>query len=84
MLDVLLPGTHMILLSGIQTMNKSTTHTRDHSVENRLGKIKKLALYCYFRCNLANRGFRKRMIEIWTEIGRFKVINQRLACLLSK
>ena len=39
MLTVLFPGTQIILLSGTQTMNKSTAHTRDHSVENGLGKI---------------------------------------------
>ena len=43
------------------------------------GEDNKLALYSYFRSNLAKRGCRKRMIEIWTEFGRFKVINQRLA-----
>ena len=38
----------------------------------------KLALYCYFRSNPTKRGYRKRMIEIWTEFVRFKMTNQRL------
>ena len=42
-------------------------------------KDNKLALYCYFRSNLAKRGYRRRMIEIWTEFDRFKATNQRLA-----
>ena len=41
--------------------------------------LKKLALYCYFRSNPAKRGYRKRMIEIWTKFGRFKARNQRFA-----
>ena len=61
-------------------MNKLTTHTRNHTIENEQGKIKKkLALYCYFRSNPAKRGYRKRMIEIWTEFGWFKITNQRFA-----
>ena len=43
------------------------------------GEDNKLAVYCYFRSNPAKRGYRKRMIEIWTEFGRFKATNQRLA-----
>ena len=35
----ILTGTQIIILSGTQKMNKSTTHTRDHSVENGQGKI---------------------------------------------
>ncbi len=34
MLAILFPGTQIILLSGTQTMNKSTTPTRDHCIEN--------------------------------------------------
>ena len=39
MVAVLVQGTQMILLSGTQTMNKTTTHIRNHSVENGRGKI---------------------------------------------
>ena len=38
-LAVLRPGTLIILLSRIQIMNKSTIHTRDHSVESELEQI---------------------------------------------
>ena len=76
MLLVLLPGTQTILLPSTQTMNKSSTQTRDHSVENGKGKIRKVALYCYFRRDPAKRGFRKRMIYIWTEFAWFKKNNQ--------
>ena len=38
----------------------------------------KLSLCCYFRSNPAKRGYRKRMIAIWTEFSRFKATNQRL------
>ena len=41
MLATLLPGSQMILLSGTQTMKKSPPKTRDHSVDNGLGKITK-------------------------------------------
>ena len=39
----------------------------------------KIALYCYFRSNLTERGYRKRMRDIWTEFARFKTTNRRLA-----
>ena len=39
----------------------------------------KLALYCYYKNNPAKRGYRKRMIGIWTGFARFKKTNQRLA-----
>ena len=51
----------------------------NHRLENELGKIKKIALKYYFRRNPTKRRQRKRMIEIWTELGRFKKTNQRLA-----
>ncbi len=36
------------------------------------------ALYSFFRSN-HKEGYRKRMIEIWTEFARFKTTKQRLA-----
>ena len=42
-------------------------------------KDNKLPLNCYFTCNPAKRGHRKRMRENWTEFGRFKATNLRLA-----
>ena len=56
----------------------------DHSQQRQL-RIKwtrdenKLALYCYFRSNPAKRGYRKRMIETWTEFSRSKATKQRFA-----
>ena len=38
-----------------------------------------LALECYFRSNPSQRGYRKRMIEIWQELSTFQTTNQRLA-----
>ena len=38
-----------------------------------------LALHCYFRSNPSQRGYRKRMIEIWQECASFQTTNQRLA-----
>ena len=35
------------------------------------------ALHCYFRSNPSQRGYRKRMIEIWQECASFQT-NQRL------
>ena len=38
-----------------------------------------LALQCYFRSNHSQRGYRKRMIEIWQECAKFQTTSQRLA-----
>ena len=38
-----------------------------------------LPLYCYFRSNPAQKGYRKRMIEIWQECSNFQTTSQRLA-----
>ena len=38
-----------------------------------------LALYCYFRSNPSQRGYRKRMIEIWQECANFQTTSQMLA-----
>ena len=40
---------------------------------------KQLALHCYFRSNLTQRRYRKRMIEIWQECANFQTTSQRLA-----
>ena len=40
---------------------------------------KQLALECYFRSNPPQRGYRKRMIEIWQECVKFQTTSQRLA-----
>ena len=37
-----------------------------------------LALHCYFRSNPTQRGYRKRMMEIWQEHSNFQTTSQRL------
>ena len=37
-----------------------------------------LALQCYFRSNPSQRGYRKRMIEIWQECAKFQRTSQRI------
>ena len=49
---------------------KSRTWTREDN---------QLALYCYFRSNPPQRGYRKRMIEILQEYACFQTTSQRLA-----
>ena len=38
-----------------------------------------LALHCYFRSNPTQRGYRKRVMEIWRELSNFQTTSQRLA-----
>ena len=38
-----------------------------------------LALHYYFRSNPTQRGYRKRMMEIWQELSNFQTTSQRLA-----
>ena len=38
-----------------------------------------LVLECYFRSNPSQRGYRKRMMEIWQERSTFQTTSQRLA-----
>ena len=38
-----------------------------------------LALHCYFRSNPTQRGYWKRMMEIWQEHSNFQTTCQRLA-----
>ena len=38
-----------------------------------------LELHCYFKSNPSQRGYRKRMIEIWQECASFQTTSQRLA-----
>ena len=41
-----------------------------------------LALHCYFRSNPSQRGYRKRMRQIWQECAIFQATSQRLAIKL--
>ena len=38
-----------------------------------------LSLQCYFRSNPSQRGYRKRMTEIWQECTKFQTTSQMLA-----
>ena len=38
-----------------------------------------LALHCYSKCNPTQRGYRKRMMEIWQELSIFQTTSLRLA-----
>ena len=42
-------------------------------------KDNQLALHCYFRSNPTQRGYRKRLTEIWQELSNFQTTCQRLA-----
>ena len=73
------------------TNNSSFRYTNDEQIHHshqipRHRKLtredNKLALYCCFRSSPDKRGYRKNMIEIWTEFGRFKATNQILADLV--
>ena len=39
----------------------------------------KLSIHCYFRSNRTQRGYRKRMIEIWLEFSSFRTTSKRKA-----
>ena len=49
---------------------KRKTWTREYN---------QLALHCYFRSNTTQRGYRKRMIEIWQECVSSQTTTQRLS-----
>ena len=42
-------------------------------------EINKIAVECYLRSEPTRRGFRKRMLQIWNEIGMFSLTEQQLA-----
>ena len=80
MLAVLLPGTQKILLSGRQTMNESTTHTRDYSIENGLGNIKKkTSIILLFLKKPCKKWVEKKIDKNLNRIRRFKARSQRPA-----
>ena len=37
------------------------------------GEVNKLVMRCFYQKNPTRRGYRKRMIAIWREIGRFEM-----------
>ena len=42
-------------------------------------EVNKLVMRCFFRSEPTKRGYRKRMVGIWKEIGLFEITEQRLA-----
>ena len=42
-------------------------------------EVNKLVIKCFYKSNQSQRGYRKRMIKIWKEIGVFDTTEQRLA-----
>ena len=64
-----------IPFSGTQMAILGTTPTKDLNGKHRLGKTTN----CYFRSNPTQRGYRKRMMEIWQEHSNFQITSRRLA-----
>ena len=58
-------------------LKNQTNQRRKHKTWTR--EDSQLVLYCYFRSNPTQRGYRKRMIEIWQECASFLITSQRLA-----
>ena len=59
-------------------------HLRNHTYQrykpNAWTKVdNQLALNCFFRSNPTQRGYKKRMIEIWQQCSNFQTASQRLA-----
>ena len=42
-------------------------------------KENKLVMRCFYQSDPTRRGYQKRMIAIWREIGTFEITEQRLA-----
>ena len=62
----------------------TNSHLRNHTNQRHKRKAwiredNQLALQCYFRSNPTQRGYRKRMMEIWPEISNFQITSPRLA-----
>ena len=58
-------------------LRNRTNQRRKHKTRTR--EDNQLSLHCYFGSNPTQRGYRKRMIEIWQECVSFQTIRQRLA-----
>ena len=41
-------------------------------------EVNKLVMRCFYQSDPTRRGYRKRMIAIWREIGTFEITEQRL------
>ena len=60
-------------------MTLGTTTIRDQNTKTWAREDNQLALHCYYRNNPSQRGYSKRMIEIWPECANFQITSQRLA-----
>ena len=71
----------MLAILFFRCMNSSlSNHTNQrHQHRKWCREDNKLVLHCYFRTNPTQKGFRKRIIEIWEEYTRFHTTIQRLA-----
>ena len=68
------------------TFNFEVETINDQKVENQKAvrqlwskEMNKLVMSCFYRSDPTKRGYRKRMIAIWREIGAFEINEQRLA-----
>ena len=66
-----------VLFSGTRTTTYETTQTSDTN-RKWTREDNKFTLHCYFRNSPAQRGYRRRMIEICEECTRFQTTSQRL------
>ena len=62
-------------------INDDITNHNEQSPKRRTWTTEdnQLVLECYFRSNPSQRGYRKRMIEIWQKCSTFQTTSQRLA-----
>ena len=44
-------------------------------------EVNKLVMRCFYQSNTTRKGYRKRMIVIWREIGTFEITEERLVDL---
>ena len=42
-------------------------------------RINKIVIECYYRSNPSKRGYRKRMLAVWEQLGEFETTQQQLA-----
>ena len=77
------PGRHPtnVGCSFFRYINDDVTNHKDQRPKRRTWtrEENKLVLECYFRSNPSQRGYRKRMFEIWQECSTFQTTSQRLA-----
>ena len=69
---------------GYSFLRYTNDDLRNHNNQGRKRKTwtredNQLALHCYFRNNSSQRGYSKRMIEIWHVCASFQTTSQRLA-----